>query len=93
MSNHWEIPKGSTPKHTPGPLRWVDMMHHGQGMTLRDWFAANASEQDIQDFLPQDRREECAFKKEHGFWPDRRWARYSHADAMLAARMKGGDDE
>jgi hypothetical protein len=77
----------------PSVLNIYGMREEQTGMTLRDWFAANASEQDIQDFLPQDRREECAFKKEHGFWPDRRWARYRHADAMIAARMKGGDDE
>ena len=59
-----------------------------KGMSLRDWFAANATEQDIQDYLPQDRREEFNFKKEHGFYPDRRWARYRHADAMLAERIK-----
>ncbi len=54
----------------PSILNIYGIREEQTGMTLRDWFAANASEQDIQDFLPQDRREECAFKKEHGFWPE-----------------------
>jgi hypothetical protein len=58
------------------------------GMTLRDWLAAHASEEDIQEFLPQTIGEEAEFTKKRGFTPTRQWARYKHADAMLAARKE-----
>ncbi len=49
-----------------------------EGMTLRDYFAAKANEQDIVDCL-------CYLDKP---WPDnaRQIARYIHADAMLKSR-------
>jgi hypothetical protein len=52
------------------------------GMTLRDWFAGQASEADITHWFDvfyangiSKTREEC---------------KYAHADAMLAARKGGG---
>ena len=51
------------------------------GMTLRDYFAAKASEADIAEYMPQT-------MGEAKFHPNRtrQWARYQHADAMLKAR-------
>ena len=59
-----------------GPSSW-----HEEGMTLRDYFAAKASEEDISEYLP----ETVGEAKLH---PNRtrQWARYKHADAMLRAR-------
>jgi hypothetical protein len=71
---------GYTTKHSKGPLHL--------GISQRDWFAANASEEDIQEFLPQTIGEEAEFTKKFGFKPTRQWARYQHADAMLAARKE-----
>jgi len=56
------------------------------GMTLRDYFASEASEEDIQEFIPATRGEAAEFQQRHGFSPSRQWARYCHADAMLKAR-------
>lgn len=53
------------------------------GMTLRDYFAAHASEQDVQHYCGQIRA-----ASDIGVLPDN-WptiARYMHADAMLKAR-------
>lgn len=60
------------------------------GMTLRDFFAALATSDDIDGFLPATVGEAEAFRKTHGFAPSTQWARYQHADAMLAARARGG---
>ena len=60
----------------------VDALHAlHKGMTLRDYFAAKASEEDISEYLP----ETVGEAKLH---PNRtrQWARYKHADAMLRAR-------
>lgn len=63
---------------------------HGQGgMTLRDYFAANASEEDIQEFLPATVGVAGILERQDGVKRTRHWARYAHADAMLRAR-KGG---
>jgi len=56
------------------------------GMTLRDYFAAAATEKDIQEFIPATCGEADQFQQKHGFLPSRQWARYCHADAMLKAR-------
>jgi len=56
------------------------------GMSLRDYFAAHASEEDIAEFIPPTIGEAQTFEKVEGFWPSRQWARYKHADAMLKAR-------
>ena len=61
------------------------------GMTLRDYFAAAATEKDIQEFIPATCGEADQFRQKHGFLPSRQWARYCHADAMLKAR--GGANE
>lgn len=56
------------------------------GMTLLDWFAAHASDEDVESFMPHTIGEHREFKEKHGFPPSRQWARYQHADAMLKAR-------
>jgi hypothetical protein len=58
----------------------------GEGMTLRDYFAAAATEKDIQEFIPATCGEADQFRQKHGFLPSRQWARYCHADVMLKAR-------
>ena len=55
------------------------------GMSLRDYFAAHASEEDILEFIPQTYGECKDFQQLNGFWPSRQWARYAHADKMLKA--------
>ena len=56
------------------------------GMSIRDYFAAAATEKDIQEFIPATCGEADQFRQKHGFLPSRQWARYCHADAMLKAR-------
>ena len=51
-----------------------------EGMTLRDYFAAKASEDDI--------RANAMFGELYAHPEDRCKARYRHADAMLAERAK-----
>lgn len=58
------------------------------GMTLRDYFAAAATEKDIQEFIPATCGEADQFRQKHGFLPSRQWARYCHADVMLKARNR-----
>ena len=53
------------------------------GMSLRDWFAAQANEQDIQTAF-----EDAALTSSRFQLQGRAWARYHHADAMLAERNK-----
>ena len=59
------------------------------GMTLRDYFAANASEQDVA-LQGEVIREKIISAHGIGILPDswRPTARYMHADAMLAERNK-----
>lgn len=61
------------------------------GMSLRDYFAIHASEHDIRE-QGEVIRSEQVFNGDIGILPDgwRITARYMHADAMLAAREKGG---
>ncbi len=54
--------------------------------TLRDWLAMHASEEDIQEFIPQTVGEQERRFKQDGIRRTRTWARYQAADAMLAAR-------
>jgi|LakMenE01Jun11ns_1017448.scaffolds.fasta_scaffold9287952_3 hypothetical protein len=61
-------------------------VQHNDGMTLRDWFAAAASEEDIQEFMPTTQKAATIFYEDYGFLPSRQWARYCHADVMLKAR-------
>ena len=51
------------------------------GMTLRDYFAAHATDADIKDMM------NILF--ENNIPADGRSARFAHADAMLAAREVG----
>ena len=55
-------------------------------MTMRDWFAAQATEEDIAEYMPTTQGEAAVFKDKHGFRPSREWAKYQYADAMIAAR-------
>jgi hypothetical protein len=50
-------------------------------MTLRDYFAAKASEADIAEYMPKTVGEATLQP-----YRTRQWARYKHADAMLKAR-------
>ena len=65
------------------PVQWDDK--DNEGMTLRDWFATNASEQDINHWS-------SGWVKSHGREVVRNFsreeARYRFADAMLAARTR-----
>jgi hypothetical protein len=54
-----------------------------EGMTLRDYFAAKASEEDIAEFLPKTVGESIRYPHR-----TRQWARYKHADRMLKARSQ-----
>ena len=56
------------------------------GMTLRDWFAGNASDADIAEYMPNTIGELNDFKRDRGFSPTREWAKYQYTDAMLKAR-------
>ncbi len=58
-------------------------------MTLRDYFAASASEEDIKEFMPTTQKAATIFYEDYGFLPSRQWARYCHADVMLKAREEG----
>jgi len=51
------------------------------GMSLRDWFAGQASESDIMHW-----------RNAVGIGCTREMAKYAHADAMLAARKGGSND-
>ena len=67
--------------HMPAfPIVTADMPVHGSpGMTLRDYFAAHASEIDIDEYR-------IYYHGGNRFTRSRAQARYLHADAMLAAR-------
>jgi hypothetical protein len=58
------------------------------GLSLRDYFAAAATEIDIEEHLPRTRGEESELFKADGVKRTRVWARYRHADLMLAERDK-----
>ena len=68
---------------------------YSEGMTLRDYFAIHATEEDIQRHLPTGRIIEVVVEtmiglKEVEKQPERRTreqARYAFADAMLKARQ------
>lgn len=60
-----------------------------RGMTLRDWLAGHASEEDINSHLPSTIGELRRLKKLDGIHRNREWAKFAYADAMLKAR-KGG---
>lgn len=58
-----------------------------QGMSLRDWFAAKASEEDIQ-YQIRAMAPRNGFGEVMGNKVSRSAARYAHADDMLAERNK-----
>jgi hypothetical protein len=60
-------------------LDWA--VREQSGMTLRDYFAAKASEADIAEYMPKTVGEATLQP-----YRTRQWARYKHADAMLKAR-------
>lgn len=79
-----------------GPAFPVNDTYHGvgniergsEGMTLRDFFAASATEEDIAAIMKQHIR--SGFGAAHaGYSITRGQARYLHADDMLAAREQG----
>ena len=84
-------------KNTGGPAFPVGeeaLIRNLQGMTLRDYFAAKASEDDInehvwkghtEDFVTTDGYGNKTVIKRQAMWT-REQAKYRYADAMLAAR-------
>ena len=67
------------------------------GASLRDYFAAAATEEDIQEWIPATQGTAIQLAATIGIdstdWANacrrlRCWARYQHADAMLAEREK-----
>lgn len=52
------------------------------GASMRDWFAAHASEEDVKQFLHAQDAHGLSYQR------SRAEARYMHADAMLALRSK-----
>lgn len=85
-------------EYTSGPAfpPQHDPATHPSGMTLRDYFAARASEEDIQRHLFTGRIVEVVVERTNGRkeidkQPEvqtREQARYAFADAMLAARQQ-----
>jgi hypothetical protein len=70
----------SNTKNTGGPAFPSDYglsFSEKQGMTLRDYFAANATEADIESVIKSHR---------YAHWSDREGAKYIYADRMLKAR-------
>lgn len=63
-----------------GPDLEVSYPPHVRGMTLRDWFAGQASETDILF------HSNLLFAKRPDPYPTREECKYAYADAMLAAR-------
>lgn len=60
-------------------------------MTLRDFFATHATEEDIAEYMPktQDKCDALRGKLNIAFTASLRpWARYKYADAMLEERAK-----
>lgn len=82
------------------PQQFVDMdgapaeicyaPHASPGMSLRDYFAAKATDNDIFEFLPATQGETVILCEQLGIKMNRLrvWAKFQHADAMLAERNK-----
>jgi hypothetical protein len=62
-----------------------------EGLTMRDYFAAHATEEDIAEFMPATMGEVAIFEQQHGYRMTRWLAKYKAADAMLAARKEAHD--
>ena len=67
--------------------------HYYAGVTMRDWFAAHASDADIEALRLRTKREQVRTdrwgRREVGLFEPDNWrqiARYMHADLMLKAR-------
>lgn len=60
------------------------------GMTLRDYFAVNATDGDISDIMCK-HTETCYHTNVVSYKITRQQARYMHADAMLKAREVGSE--
>ena len=66
---------------------WMDQ---SEGMTLRDWFAGQASEVDIMEHQPiMELRLGAATPYATGLVRSREAAKYRYADAMIAERERG----
>jgi hypothetical protein len=77
------------------PANHFDLAENEHGMTLRDYFAAKASDADIEDLREKTKRQTVQVnsmgRREISLVVPRDWrqiARYIHADAMLAERSK-----
>jgi hypothetical protein len=75
MSNTKNTGGPAYPVRVPTPNYNFETVH--QGMTLRDYFAANATEADIESVIKSHR---------YAHWSDREGAKYIYADRMLRAR-------
>jgi hypothetical protein len=69
-----------------------DYFPDASGMSLRDWFAGQASEEDIEYHMKNGKAAIKGTDEDDGYGPDytyptRESARYAYADAMLAARQ------
>lgn len=56
------------------------------GASLRDYFAAKATEEDIKVTIPRKPEDFETFRQTHGFEWSREWSKYQYADRMLAVR-------
>lgn len=88
-------------KETGGPAfpcteaNYTDPHWSHEGMTLRDYFAANATEEDINAYMWKDHNEEYVYTKPDGTketrvrraFYTREESRYIYADRMLKARQ------
>ncbi len=81
-------------KDTGGPAFPRTQWPNETGMTLRDYFAAKASEKDIEYWMPKgytetviqrDHNGKCYETRQVATWT-REQARYRYADAMLKVR-------
>jgi hypothetical protein len=79
----------STPKDggPAFPIVGEDCVFSG-GMTLLDYFASTATEEDIADLMPKTDAEREELEDEFQCPVNRQWARYEHALRMLDARAE-----
>lgn len=84
---------GAAFPHAPYATDRSNWSDGSQGMTLRDYFAASASEEDIQSMRDAHKRpvpgsDDYLYGSDY-IYPSRSECRYLHADTMLAARKEG----
>ena len=80
-----------TPIEDGGPAfaaQGADRYAFQTGMSLRDWFAGRAREEDIAEYMPPTLAAAATFEKAHGFRATREWAKFQYADAMIAAQFQ-----